>query len=187
MLALIAWENGYAVQPQAVTPSICVGGERKHLYLRAPVPAVEIHVIEQRHLLPKAFLRNTQSKAFSEKMKAFSLAGLCWAMASTAMAGDINRQSIVFHEETPDVFYCPQEKPVSLEGMIVKARPLKALCEHQGRPLPGNFNLCLTINFLVIIHLFKPLRCPYMRLNRRTRRNKYWILRNTFKVTGARL
>ena len=25
-------------------------------------------------------------------------------------AGDINRQSIVFHEETPEVFYCPQVK-----------------------------------------------------------------------------
>ena len=40
----------------SITTSMCVGGERKHLYLRAPVPAVEIHVIEQRHLLPKAFL-----------------------------------------------------------------------------------------------------------------------------------
>ena len=29
---------------------------------------------------------------------------------------DINRQSIVFYDETPDVFYCPQDKPVSLEG-----------------------------------------------------------------------
>ena len=26
------------------------------------------------------------------------------------LAGDINRQSIVFHEETPEVFYCPQVK-----------------------------------------------------------------------------
>ena len=59
------------------------------------------------------------------------------AMAPIALGGDINRQSIVFHEETPDVFYCPQDKPVSLEGMIVKARPLKALCQYQGRPLPG--------------------------------------------------
>jgi len=58
------------------------------------------------------------------------------AMAPIALGGDINRQSIVFHEETPDVFYCPQDKPVSLEGMIVKARPLKALCQYQGRPLP---------------------------------------------------
>ena len=60
----------------------------------------------------------------------------CLALAK---AGDINRQSVVYHEETPDVFYCPQEKPVSLEGMIVKARPLKALCEHQGRSLPEDY------------------------------------------------
>lgn len=26
------------------------------------------------------------------------------------LAGDINRQSIVFYEETPEVFYCPQVK-----------------------------------------------------------------------------
>ena len=45
----------------------------------------------------------------------------------------------VFHEETPDVFYCPQEKPISLEGMIVKAKPLDALCEHEGRPLPEDY------------------------------------------------
>merc|ERR1712109_159914 len=61
------------------------------------------------------------------------------AFISISYAGDINRQSIVYHEETPEVFYCPQEKPVSLEGMIVKARPLKALCEHQGRALPENY------------------------------------------------
>merc|ERR1711973_431125 len=68
----------------------------------------------------------------SKKMRALMLLG-CLALAK---AGDINRQSVVYHEETPDVFYCPQEKPVSLEGMIVKARPLKALCEYKGRPLP---------------------------------------------------
>merc|ERR1711860_77063 len=60
-------------------------------------------------------------------------------MGAIAKAGDINRQSIVFHEETPDVFYCPQEKPISLEGMIVKAKPLDALCEHEGRGLPENY------------------------------------------------
>ena len=54
-------------------------------------------------------------------------------------AGDINRQSIVFYEQTPEVFYCPQEKPISLEGMIVKAKPLKSLCEHEGRPLPDDY------------------------------------------------
>lgn len=53
--------------------------------------------------------------------------------------GDINRQSIVFYEDTPEVFYCPQEKPISLEGMIVKAKPLKKLCEHEGRPLPSDY------------------------------------------------
>merc|ERR1712109_45095 len=61
------------------------------------------------------------------------------AFISISYAGDINRQSIVFHEETPDVFYCPQEKPISLEGMIVKAKPLDALCEHEGRGLPENY------------------------------------------------
>ena len=69
---------------------------------------------------------------------------LCKVLAFTAFivvayAGDINRQSIVFHEETPDVFYCPQEKPISLEGMIVKAKPLDALCEHGGRGLPDEY------------------------------------------------
>ncbi len=37
-------------------------------------------------------------------------------LVALAAAGDINRQSIVFYEATPDVFYCPQEKPISLEG-----------------------------------------------------------------------
>ncbi len=44
------------------------------------------------------------------------LAVLAAAFASLASAGDINRQSIVFYEATPDVFYCPQDKPISLEG-----------------------------------------------------------------------
>merc|ERR1712154_404845 len=61
------------------------------------------------------------------------------AFIALSCGGDINRQSIVFHEETPDVFYCPQEKPISLEGMIVKAKPLDALCEHEGRGLPDEY------------------------------------------------
>jgi hypothetical protein len=61
------------------------------------------------------------------------------AFAISVASGDINRQSIVFHEETPEVFYCPQEKPISLEGMIVKAKPLKSLCEHEGRGLPEEY------------------------------------------------
>lgn len=60
-------------------------------------------------------------------------------IVSVTNAGDINRQSIVFYDETPEVFYCPQEKPISLEGMIVKAKPLKKLCEYEGRPLPSDY------------------------------------------------
>ena len=61
------------------------------------------------------------------------------AFASLCNAGDINRQSIVFYEHTPNVFYCPQEKPISLEGMIVKAKPIEKLCEHEGKSLPDDY------------------------------------------------
>ena len=57
------------------------------------------------------------------------------------VAGDINRQAIIFYPETPDLFYCPQDKPISLEGMLVKAKPLKKLCEFEGRPLPKVNNI----------------------------------------------
>merc|ERR1712227_638838 len=53
-------------------------------------------------------------------------------------AGDINRQSIIFNENTPDVFYCPQEKPISIDRMLVKSKPIKKLCEYEGRGLPEN-------------------------------------------------
>ena len=33
---------------------------------------------------------------------------LVLALSATVLAGDINRQSIIFNEKTPDVFYCPQ-------------------------------------------------------------------------------
>ena len=33
---------------------------------------------------------------------------LVLALTATVLAGDINRQSIIFNEKTPDVFYCPQ-------------------------------------------------------------------------------
>merc|ERR1712045_902077 len=55
-----------------------------------------------------------------------------------ANAGDINRQSIIFNENTPDVFYCPQEKPISIDRMLVKSKPMKKLCEYEGRGLPEN-------------------------------------------------
>merc|ERR1711963_1050909 len=53
-------------------------------------------------------------------------------------AGDINRQSIIFNENTPDVFYCPQEKPISIDRMLVESKPMKKLCEYEGRGLPEN-------------------------------------------------
>merc|ERR1711862_1003522 len=53
-------------------------------------------------------------------------------------AGVINRQSIIFNENTPDVFYCPQEKPISIDRMLVKSKPMKKLCEYEGRGLPEN-------------------------------------------------
>merc|ERR1711983_760747 len=64
-----------------------------------------------------------------------SLALLVTSLA-LATAGDINRQSIIFNEDTPDVFYCPQEKPISIDRMLVKSKPMKKLCEYEGRGLP---------------------------------------------------
>ncbi len=68
-----------------------------------------------------------------------SLIVLAVALVATAAADDIKRQSIVFYKETPDVFYCPQEKPISLGGMIVKAKPLSKLCEFEGKALPDDY------------------------------------------------
>jgi len=49
------------------------------------------------------------------------------------------RKSIVFDKNTPDVFYCPQHKPIGFEKMLVKAQPLRKLCEFEGRPLPEDY------------------------------------------------
>ena len=50
-------------------------------------------------------------------MGRYLLPCVCLSMlAIVAFGDDLNRQSIVFYDETPDVFYCPQEKPVSLQG-----------------------------------------------------------------------
>jgi len=54
-------------------------------------------------------------------------------------AGDMNRQSIIYNENTPEVFYCPQEKPISVDRMLVKSRPIKKLCEWEGRRLPEDY------------------------------------------------
>ncbi|KAK3929062.1 Membrane-bound lytic murein transglycosylase F [Frankliniella fusca] len=52
---------------------------------------------------------------------------------------DMMKKSIVFDKNTPDVFYCPQSKPTGFDKMIVRARPLKKLCEHDGNPLPEDY------------------------------------------------
>merc|ERR1712126_278014 len=57
-------------------------------------------------------------------------------IVSPVFTGDLNRQSVIFNENTPDVFYCPQDKPISIDRMLVKSKPMKKLCEHEGRPLP---------------------------------------------------
>ncbi|RWS29715.1 uncharacterized protein B4U80_06569 [Leptotrombidium deliense] len=56
----------------------------------------------------------------------------------TFVCGDMLRKSIVFDIKTPKVFYCPQEKPKDMSKMIVKARPLDALCEYGGNGVPKN-------------------------------------------------
>ncbi|RWS03866.1 hypothetical protein B4U79_01980 [Dinothrombium tinctorium] len=60
-------------------------------------------------------------------------------LAFVAIASsDMMRKSIVFDIKTPKVFYCPQEKPKDMSKMIVKSRPLEALCEYEGKGVPKN-------------------------------------------------
>ncbi|MCL4140763.1 UNVERIFIED_CONTAM: hypothetical protein GTU68_010236 [Idotea baltica] len=49
------------------------------------------------------------------------------------------RKSIVFDQKTPDLFYCPVEKPTSFDKMYVVARKLKKLCEFKGGRLPADY------------------------------------------------
>ncbi|CAG2122390.1 unnamed protein product, partial [Medioppia subpectinata] len=61
------------------------------------------------------------------------------ALAAVMMAvvsADMMRKSIVFDPKTPKVFYCPQEKPIDMSKMIVKAIPLDKLCEYGPNDLP---------------------------------------------------
>ncbi|XP_032595421.1 uncharacterized protein LOC6566685 [Drosophila grimshawi] len=48
-------------------------------------------------------------------------------------------RKIVFDKKTPDVFYCPIQKPSSMSKIIVTARPLHKLCEYEGNPLPAEY------------------------------------------------
>ncbi|XP_037912424.1 uncharacterized protein LOC119652391 isoform X2 [Hermetia illucens] len=52
---------------------------------------------------------------------------------------DMLRKSIVFDKKTPDVFYCPMQKPSGLNKLIVRSRPLYKLCEFEGLPLPEDY------------------------------------------------
>ncbi|KAG4079213.1 hypothetical protein HA402_004588 [Bradysia odoriphaga] len=52
---------------------------------------------------------------------------------------DMLRKSIVYDKKTPDVFYCPTSKPTGMDKLIVRARPLHKLCEHEGKPLPKDY------------------------------------------------
>lgn len=57
----------------------------------------------------------------------------------TTEAGDMMRKSIVFDKNTPDVFYCPQQKPTGFEKMLVTAKPLSRLCQFEGKPIPPDY------------------------------------------------
>ncbi|XP_019534512.2 uncharacterized protein LOC109405904 isoform X1 [Aedes albopictus] len=52
---------------------------------------------------------------------------------------DLMRKSIVYDKNTPDVFYCPMNKPTGMDKMIVRSRPLHKLCEFEGKPLPPDY------------------------------------------------
>ena len=52
-------------------------------------------------------LRLSEVQEITVTIMRTSIALLVTSLA-LASAGDINRQSIIFNEDTPDVFYCPQ-------------------------------------------------------------------------------
>uniref|UniRef100_U5EP17 Putative conserved plasma membrane protein n=1 Tax=Corethrella appendiculata TaxID=1370023 RepID=U5EP17_9DIPT len=52
---------------------------------------------------------------------------------------DMMRKSIVYDKNTPDVFYCPTNKPTDINKMIVRSRPLHKLCEFEGKLLPEDY------------------------------------------------
>lgn len=63
------------------------------------------------------------------KMKTSTLIVLSMALIGTVIAKeksvkvnnkDMLRKSIIFDKNTPDVFYCPTQKPIGFDKMIVK-------------------------------------------------------------------
>ncbi|XP_065226459.1 uncharacterized protein LOC135849796 isoform X2 [Planococcus citri] len=64
---------------------------------------------------------------------------LLLALVAFVHGGDMMRKSIVFDKKTPDVFYCPQQKPKSFDKLYVHAKPLSKLCEFDGKPPPKGY------------------------------------------------
>lgn len=56
--------------------------------------------------------------------------------AAEAANKNLKKKSIIFDPSTPNVFYCPQEKPAHSDKVLVRARPLEKLCEFNGKPRP---------------------------------------------------
>jgi len=61
------------------------------------------------------------------------ISGLLLCLVCGALSGDVTRKSIVFDMKTPEVFYCPQEKPSGFDKMYVRSKPLDKLCEFDGK------------------------------------------------------
>ncbi|XP_050432875.1 uncharacterized protein LOC126840908 isoform X2 [Adelges cooleyi] len=61
------------------------------------------------------------------------------SVLSGVLAGDMMRKSIVYDKKTPNVFYCPLNKPTGFDKLYVNSRPLKKLCEFDGKPLPEDY------------------------------------------------
>ncbi|GLV36668.1 hypothetical protein CBL_02497 [Carabus blaptoides fortunei] len=74
-----------------------------------------------------------------QKMKTNQVVFLLFLCLLEVLSKDMMRKSIVFDKNTPDVFYCPIHKPSGFDKLIVKARPLKRLCEFEGKPIPRDY------------------------------------------------
>ncbi|XP_066257633.1 uncharacterized protein [Euwallacea similis] len=73
-------------------------------------------------------------------MNVFSVAMLLTTLLSVVWGiKDMIRKSIVYDKNTPDVFYCPIHKPIGMDKLIVKAKPLEKLCEFEGEPIPEDY------------------------------------------------
>ncbi|KAI5736089.1 hypothetical protein M8J77_026499 [Diaphorina citri] len=61
------------------------------------------------------------------------------SLCASVLGGDMMRKSIVFDKKTPGLFYCPLSKPTGFEKLYVHSKPLKKLCEFDGKPLPEDY------------------------------------------------